>query len=181
MGNKVFWQIIKYLKTNNIIQDKQKGYEQLNINNTLLVDEFKSGKSLCVLAKEYGTSEATIRRRLLKEISEDEYKNIQQQNKRSVDNEKYNFCDEVIDLILKFKQKGLSTHKIANQMGIRHQKLGELLREMGYQNDTGFTVCEEIFSIIMKFKDSGKTYMEIAKLTGLHPKRVEYIINTNNK
>ena len=66
-------------------------------------------------------------------------------------------------------------------MGIRHQKLGELLREMGYQNDTGFTVCEEIFSIIMKFKDSGKTYMEIAKLTGLHPKRVEYIINTNNK
>ena len=181
MGNKVFWQIIKYLKTNNIIQDKQKGYEQLNINNTLLVDEFKSGKSLCVLAKEYGTSEATIRRRLLKEISEDEYKNIQQQNKRSVDNEKYNFCDEVIDLILKFKQKGLSTHKIANQMGIRHQKLGELLREMGYQNDTCFTVCEEIFSIIMKFKDSGKTYMEIAKLTGLHPKRVEYIIKTNNK
>lgn len=180
---KPFKAIRDYLLSLKEILPRTSSGERQDLDNNKILEEFQNGENVTKLADKYHTSTSTIKKRLLKKISIEEYQMIQKtyEKSRGYDLHKDDaICNEMIDLILKLKKEGLSNRQIEMKTGVRHQRVGDILKNIGYQDDTGLTVCKEIFNVIIQFKDIGKTYDDIAKLTGLHPKRVEYIIATNN-
>lgn len=182
MSQKTFSAIEKYLLSTNEIKNRELSQKK-ELNDEEIVECFKNGISVAMLAMKNNVSSETIKRRLIKNMSLEQYQDIQKKQQRErgyAVSQKYELCEEVIELILKLKMQGLSLRQIEKKTGVRHQKISDVLSQIGYIEGSKFNVCDEVYQLILQFFSNGKNFSEIGALTGINPARVKLIVDYQN-
>ena len=174
--------IIEYMIQENMIA-KREDTRFSKIDSKKLVEDFKNGGSLLELSLKYGIGTYTIKRKVIKEIGLEEYENYKKIRPRTFTSyaKDSKMCEDIIDLIINLKEQGLSNSEIERRTGIRHQKISEILNELGFGNDISVNICPEIMNVILKFHKEGKTFKQIEGLTGIGYKKIEIALKKLDK